>query len=80
MAFDVLVLHDNETMDRVDAGAAKPIGFDLFDIGNQFRIGIRRGSGLAGLIPTADRRTGTANTGRPGKSGLDLARLHHALQ
>src|ERR1700720_457537 len=47
-------------MDRVDAGAAKPIGFDLFDIGNQFRIGIRRGSGLAGL--TSQKRTGRSTT------------------
>jgi len=54
MALDVLVLYHDETMDRVNAAAAKPIGLDLFDIGDQFRIGI--GSNLADLIPTADRR------------------------
>src|SRR5262249_19903196 len=80
IALDVLVLDYNWAVDRVDAAAAKPIGFDLFDIGDQFRIGVRRGSGRAGLVPTADRRTGAADAGRPGKSGLDLARLHHALQ
>src|SRR6516225_10127420 len=33
-ALDMLVLDYNETVDRVDAAATKPIGFDLFDIGN----------------------------------------------
>ena len=42
MRFDVLVLHHDETVDRIDAAAAEPIGLDLFDIGDQFRIGIGR--------------------------------------
>src|SRR3984893_1925078 len=80
IVFDVLVLHDNEPMDRVYAAAAKPIRFDLFDVGNQFRIGIRCCCGRAVLVPAADWRTGAADAGRPGKSRLDFSRLHHALE
>jgi hypothetical protein len=76
----VLVLHDDQPVNRVNAGAPEPIGLDLFDVGEQLRIGVGGGHGLARLIPAADRRSGPAYAGRAGEAGLDLTRRHHALQ
>ena len=79
MALDMLIFHHDEAVNRIDAGASKPIGLDLFDIGYQFRVGVRRDGGRARLVPAADRRTGATNTGRASKAGLNLGGLHHAL-
>ena len=76
----MFVLDDNQTVNRKDARSSIPIRFDLFDVGEQLRVG----PGLAACrrvhVPVADRRTGTADTGRPGEASLNLARCHHALQ
>ena len=35
MALEMLVLHHNEAVDRIDAGVAEPIGLNLLDVGEQ---------------------------------------------
>lgn len=72
IAFNVLILQHDEAVDRIDAGAAKPIGLDLFDICYQFRVGVRRDRDLARLVPAADRRPGTPHAGRAAKAGLRI--------
>src|SRR5256885_10969282 len=58
----MFILDDDETVDRIDAGAAEPIEFDLLHVVEKLGIGPCVSTGWRVHVPVADRRTGAARS------------------
>ena len=66
----------DQPVDRIDAGAVKPIGFDLCRIFYQLGIGVR----VRLRAPTPPWRTGAADAGIAGNSRLQTRRCPSFLR
>ena len=69
----MLVLHNNEAVDRIDTGVAEPVRLNLLDVSEKLGICARFAAGRRVHVPVADWWTGAPDARRwkPSPAALD---------